>query len=72
MHNVQVEVVDAPVGQLLPADGPDALLVVEGVPEFGDEEQVGALYEAFVDGAFDTLAGFFLVAVVCLRGKSVN
>ena len=65
MHNVEVEVVDAPVLELLFADGLDAVVVVEGVPELGDEEEVGALDEAVFYGASYALATFLLVAVVC-------
>ena len=64
VHDVQVEVVDAPVGQLLAADGLHLVAVVEGVPELGDEEEVFALDEAIFNGSGDTFASFFLVAVV--------
>ena len=65
MHDVEIEVVDAPVFELLFADGLDAVVVVEGIPELGDEEEVFAFDDAFFDGAGDTLAGFYLVAVIC-------
>ena len=42
MDNVEVEVVDVPVCKLFLAYGRDAFRVVEGVPELGDEEEVGA------------------------------
>ena len=64
MNNVEVEIVDSPVRELFAGDGPDTVAVVEGVPEFGDEKEVFALYEAFLDCARDTLAGFDFVAVV--------
>lgn len=64
VHDVEVEVVDAPVGELLFADGFDAVVVVEGVPELGDEEEVGAFDEAFFDGAGDALTALLFVAVV--------
>ncbi len=64
VHDVQVEVVDAPVLQLLFADGRYAVVVVEGVPEFGNEEEVAALDETVFYGAGDALAGFDFVAVV--------
>lgn len=64
MYDVEVEVVDAPVLELFLADGLDDGVGVVGVPEFGDEEEVGAFYDAFFDGAGDALAGFDLVAVV--------
>lgn len=64
VDDVEVEIVNTPVFELLFADGLDAVMVVEGIPEFGYEEEVGAFDNAFFDGAGDTLAGFFLVAVV--------
>ena len=67
MHDVEVEVVNAPVGELLLADGLDAGFVMEGVPEFGDDEEVGAFAEAVFDSAGDALAAFGFVAVVCWR-----
>lgn len=46
------------------ADGADALGVVEGIPEFGDDEKFRASDEAFVYGTRDTEANFEFVAVV--------
>lgn len=63
----EVEVVDLPVGELLAADGLDVLLVVEGLPELGDDEELFALYEAVLDGAGDALAALLLVSVVCTK-----
>ena len=65
VDNVEVEVGDAPVLELLFADRLDDGVVVVGVPEFGDEEEIFALYYTFLDGAGDTLAAFDFVAVVC-------
>lgn len=62
---IQVEVIDAPVGQLLTADGLDGGSLVEGVPELADDEEVAALDEAIFDSAGDALAGFGFVTVVC-------
>ena len=56
MDDVEVEVVDAPVLELLFADGLDAVVVVVGVPEFGDEKEIFSLHYAFLYGAGDTLA----------------
>lgn len=70
MNNVQVEVVDAPVFELLLADGLDPIAVVKGVPQLGDEEEVFALDEAFLDGAGDTLARLHFVAVVLKMRQS--
>lgn len=64
MHDVEVEVVDAPVLELFFANGFDAGAVVEGVPELGDKEEVGAFYETVFDGSGDALAGFGFIAIV--------
>ena len=64
VDDVEVEIVDAPVLELFFADGLDFVAVVEGVPEFGDEEEVFALNETFFDGAGDALTGFDFIAVV--------
>ena len=64
MDYVEVEVVDAPVVELFLADGLDAVAVVERVPQLGNEEEVFALDETFFDGAGDTLARLYFVAVV--------
>ena len=64
VDDVEVEVVDAPVFQLLLANWFDAVVVMEGVPELGDKEEVGALDYAFFDGARDALAGFLFIAVI--------
>jgi hypothetical protein len=48
------------------------LRLVEGVPEFRDDEEVGAGYEAFADGAADAGTAFFFVSIVffaCPRGE---
>lgn len=69
VHDEEVKVVDAPISKLLSADWLDVLLVVEGVPELGDEEEVFALDEALFYGTSDALTGFFLVAVVYSRSS---
>ena len=56
VDDVEVEVVDAPVVELLFADGFDVLVAVVGIPEFGDEEEIFSLHYTFLDGAGDTLA----------------
>ena len=72
VHDEEVEVVDSPVAQLLFADGFDVGLVVEGVPEFGDDEEVGAFAEAVFEGAGDALAAFGFVAVVWEGGQMLD
>jgi hypothetical protein len=64
VHDVQVKVVDAPIGELLAGDGLDLVGFVEAVPELGDDEELLALDEAVLDCAGYTLAGFDFVAVV--------
>ena len=64
VYYVEVEVVDAPVLELFLANRLDAVMVVEGVPQFGDEEEVGAFDDAFFDGTRDALTALWFVAVV--------
>ena len=64
VHDVEVEVIDAPVLELLFADWRDAVVVVEGVPQLGDEEKVGALDEPVFDCPCYSLARFDFVAIV--------
>ena len=64
VDDVEVKVVDTPVLELLFADRLDSVVVVEGVPEFGDKEEVGAFDYALFDGASDALTGFLFVTVV--------
>ena len=64
VDDVEIEIVDAPVLELFLADGLDAVVIVEGVPEFGDEEEVGAFDYTFFDGASDPLAAFGFIAIV--------
>jgi len=66
VDNVEVEVIDTPVLELLLADWLDALVVVEGVPELGDNEEFLALDDTFLDSASDTLTRLLLVTVVCI------
>lgn len=44
-------------------------MVVERIPKFGHEKEVGAFDYAFFDGAGDALAGFLFVAVVTCTVK---
>jgi len=60
-----------PVSELLLGNGNDTLLLVERVPELGDNEEVLTLDEAVLDGTGDTLTSLLLVAVVC-EEKSVT
>lgn len=64
MDDIQVEVVDAPVGQLLFANGLDAFLVVESIPQLGHDKELLALHEAVFDSACDALAALNFVAVI--------
>lgn len=69
VDNVEVEVVDSPICELFLRNWLDLLRIVERVPELGYDEQVLALHQALVDGAGDTLSGFYLISVVCCFPK---
>jgi len=62
---VQIEVVDAPVAELLAHDRFDPLRVVEGIPQLADYEELRACDKAFFDGPRNALARLGLVAIVC-------
>ena len=64
MDVVQVEVLDVPVRKLLLDNRLDLFRVMEGVPQFADDEEVLTLYEAFFDGARYTLSCFYFIAIV--------
>jgi hypothetical protein len=51
---------------LLAADGLDLLTLMERLPELADDEEIFALYEAFLDGASYALTALDFVAVVCV------
>lgn len=65
MNDIEIEVVDAPVFELLFADRLNTVMVVEGVPELGDEEEIFALDDALFDSTSNTLARLDFVTVVC-------
>jgi hypothetical protein len=64
MDQVQVEVVNAPVLELFLGNGLDLLVVVECLPKLGDNKELFTLYESVFDGAGNTLAGFYFIAVI--------
>lgn len=72
MDEIEIEVIEAPVGELLLDDGLDAVAFVEGVPELGDDEELLTLHEAILDSTGNTLTAFPLVAVVCCPDTVVS
>lgn len=65
----EVKVVNLPVGKLLAGDGLDLVLVVEGLPQLGDDEEILTLHDALLDGAGNTLTTLLFVAIVCVSGR---
>ena len=61
----EIEVVDAPVGQLLSADWLDLLELVERLPELGDDEELLPLHDSVLDSTSDSLSALLLVAIIC-------
>lgn len=64
MDEVEVKIVDAPVGEALAERRLDVLGGMVGVPELGDDEELLARHESFRDCARDTLSALLLVGVV--------
>jgi len=60
----QVKVLEAPVGELFPADGFDGVLFVERIPQLGDDEELLSLDQAVFDGARDAFSSFYFVAII--------
>jgi len=65
VNDEEVKVVETPVLQLLLADRLDTLLVVERVPELGDNEELLTLDKTILDGTGNTLTSLDFVAVIC-------
>jgi hypothetical protein len=59
---------DSPPFELLTGNGLNALLLVEGVPELGDDDQVLTLDETLGDCALDALTSTLLISVVYIPG----
>lgn len=57
-------VLDAPPFQLLANDGFNSSLLVEGIPELGDDYKILALYDPFVDSSLDTHTGLFFIPII--------
>jgi hypothetical protein len=64
VNNPEIEVVNPPVSELLPGDRLNLIVVVERLPQLGDDEEVFTLYNALLDSTCNTLTGLLLVAVV--------
>lgn len=64
VDKVKVEVVNAPVSKLLPGNWLNLLVVVESLPELGDNVEILTLDKSLLDRASNTLTGLDLVSVV--------
>jgi hypothetical protein len=56
----------------LAGDGLDALLLVEGVPELRDDNEIFTLYDTFIDSPLDPNARLLLIAVICARSRTMS
>lgn len=72
VDNEQVKIVNAPIRELLAADGLDFVTLVERVPELADEEQIFTLYETVFDGSCDTFTCLFFIAIICKTSDVCN
>lgn len=64
MDVVEIEVVNAKVCKLLAGNWLDAVVLGEGTPKLGDNEEVLTLYESVLDSSGETLSGLLLVTVI--------
>lgn len=65
MYDEEIEVFNAPVRKLLLANWLYFVAVVEGIPEFANNEEVFALDKAIFDCSCYSLASFLLIPVIC-------
>lgn len=64
VNQVQINVVKSKVREGPHASWFDMLWPMERVPQFADHKEVLSRADAFIEGAFDAQADFFLVAIV--------
>lgn len=64
MDEVEIEVLKSPVGQLLLSDWDNVLLVVEGVPELGGDENILTLDDSLSNSFLQSLTSLLLVSVI--------
>lgn len=64
MNKVEVKVIHTPILELFPGDWLNLVVVVERLPELGNNEQFLTLYEAVLDCASNTLTSLNFIAVV--------
>lgn len=68
----EIKVVNLPVGKLFAGDRLDSVLVVESLPQLGDDEEILTLHETLLDGAGNTLTTLLLIAIVCISERREN
>jgi hypothetical protein len=56
----------------LAGDRLDALFLVEGVPELGDDNKILTLYDSLIESLLDTSARLLLIAVICARSRAMS
>ena len=64
MHNIEVKIIDLPIFELFLADWFNAVMVMEGIPQFRYQEKVRAFNEAVFDGACYAFAALSLIAII--------
>jgi hypothetical protein len=64
---VKIEVVNAEVCELLASNWLNAVVLGEGAPELGDNEEILTLYETVLDGSCETLSRLLLVTIIWLK-----
>jgi hypothetical protein len=65
VNNEEVKLLDTPILKLLSANWLNLVAIVEGIPEFRNDEEILAFYQTILDGTSNTLTGFDFVSVIC-------
>lgn len=60
----EIKVVDTPPFELCPRDGLNTFLLMESIPQLRGDEQIRTLDEPFINSAFDSQTGFFLISII--------
>lgn len=60
----KVKVLKSPVGQLLTGDWLNMLLLVEGIPKLGNDEELVTRYKTVLDSTSNTLTSLDLISVI--------
>ena len=69
VHDVQIKILESEILQLLPTDRLNSFLLMEGIPELRDDEEILSFDQTIFDCSGNALACFDFVSVVLISVK---